>query len=377
MKKDEIVKAFFKKGCLLTPDALEFLEKAKDFKKILDYIESENFVLSLDDFINFEVPRIEKIKILKNLNEIPENLTTKEFLSFFLSKYDACKKIIEERIKQKYTSISSVSENQKNVWIIGMVRDIHTFDEKIYIEIDDPTGSIGVEFEKKIFDENVKLDDVIVLNGDIVKKDDKKIIIGKKILWPDVPLRTPTKGYGRICVISDIHLNEAPITPFIEFLKWFNEQDIEYLFILGDIGDKKKFEELINEYVIREKNIFIIPGEIDDKRYPGLPIQFNNEHIISLSNPSIIELNDVKILLIHKFDILMLKKRYLGSSNYILKKDFLVMDVLPDIIVCGHSHNQEIINYKSITIINPGSLLTEFTPTIVDLETREYEQLRF
>ena len=59
------------------------------------------------------------------------------------------------------------------------------------------------------------------------------------------------------------------------------------------------------------------------------------------------------------------------------EKDFLVLDEIPDLILFGHTHNQEITNYKSITILNPGSLLTEFVPTIIDLETRNYEQRRF
>ena len=85
---------------------------------------------------------------------------------------------------------------------------------------------------------------------------------------------------------------------------------------MGDIGDIKKFEELITEYITREKVIFVIPGEIDDKKYPGLPIQFNNDHIISLSNLSMIELNNVKILLVHRFDISITKHLEFLAANW-------------------------------------------------------------
>ena len=124
--------------------------------------------------------------------------------------------------------------------------------------------------------------------------------------------------------------------------------------------------------------IFLIPGEVDSKTYPSLPIELGkNDNLISLSNPSMIEINNVKILLIHKFDISMLKKRYLGKPQLILDEDLLVCDEVPDIIAYGHTHQPEIMNYKSITIASAGSLLADFMPVIIDLETREYIQMRF
>ncbi len=377
MDRKYIVRKFLEMGYLLTPEALEFLEKNKNIEKILETFHSKNFIITIDELTSFEVPKIDRIKILKNILSFPDKLKKNDFLKFYLSRYEQYKKIIEERISLNFTSISSLKNGMKDVSIISMIHEIKESDSFVKLLVDDPTGEIIAIVDKKIYDELVNVDDVLVLTGDVRMENGKAVLEVKKILWPDVPLRSPIKGYGRICVISDLHLDEAPISSFINFLKWFNEQDIKYLFVLGDLGDIKKFEELINEHLIREKIIFTIPGERDEKRYPGIPIHFENENIVSLSNPSLVELNGVKILLIHKFDRNMIKKRCLGKPNYILEKDFLVLDEIPDLILFGHTHNQEITNYKSITIVNPGSLLTEFVPTIIDLETRNYEQRRF
>ena len=71
----------------------------------------------------------------------------------------------------------------------------------------------------------------------------------------------------------------------------------------------------------------------------------------------------------------MLKKRYLGESKTILPEDYLVLDVVPDIVLHGHTKNPEVSNYKSVTIINAGSPLTDFRPIVIDLPTREVEQI--
>jgi predicted phosphodiesterase len=75
----------------------------------------------------------------------------------------------------------------------------------------------------------------------------------------------------------------------------------------------------------------------------------------------------------------MLNKRYIGKdkTKFIFDKDYLVLEEVPDIVVFGHTHNPNIINFKSITLVNPGSLLTEFKPVVIDLSTRDYSIWKF
>jgi len=195
-----------------------------------------------------------------------------------------------------------------------------------------------------------------------------------KIMYPDIPLRPPAKGSGKACFISDLHLNESPIADTERFFSWLEKQEIPYLFIAGDTGDIEKLRGLIDQYCY-EKTVFIIPGNIDSDEYPQLPVDIKGKNIVSLSNPSMIELNNIKILLMHKADITMLKKRYLGKSKQILPEDYLVLEEVPDIVHHGHTHEPLITNYKSITLVNSGSVLTEFKPAVIDFSTHDLGQL--
>ena len=170
-------------------------------------------------------------------------------------------------------------------------------------------------------------------------------------------------------------MDEAAVSDLEKFFNWFYQQDIPYLFVAGDIGkDKEELEKMAERYCYNKK-VLVIPGNVDDQEYPQLAIDFKNKDIISLSNPAMVEINGIKILIIHDFDLAMLKKRYLGKSNVILKEDFLVLDHVPDIVHCGHTHQPQVMNYKSVTIVNSGSLLAEFKPVVVDFSTREVEQV--
>ncbi|MCD6093003.1 MAG: metallophosphoesterase family protein [Candidatus Aenigmarchaeota archaeon] len=370
-EKKEIIKKFFERGYLLTPESVDFLVKSKNYENLLNKIGYINkFILSIEDFSKFEKSE-NRIKIIKNLTKRPEELTTETFTKFYNSKFEKMRKIILERIKKEFISIDKIDDSRQKVHVIGIVREIKENKEKTILEIEDPTRSINIVFDN--LKDKIEIDDVIAVSG----IGSRNMIFGKEIIYPDIPLRQPTKGFGgKICAISDLRLEEAPIEKLIAFLKWFNKLDIKYLIVVGDIGDLEKFNKLINEYIL-EKTIFLIPGEKDKKEYPSLPLKIKNDNIVSLSNPSIIEINNIKFLLIHKFNIEMLKKRYLGKSKLILEDDYLVLEDIPDVVICGHTQEPNIFNYKAITIINSGSLLTNFKPTILDLATREYEQMTF
>ena len=85
------------------------------------------------------------------------------------------------------------------------------------------------------------------------------------------------------------------------------------------------------------------------------------------------------MLCVDKFNLLSLKKRYIDYKNKngekgVPFKEFIVSD-LPDIILYADTGKPFIENYKSITTFNSGSLLTEFVPSIINLNTREYGQI--
>jgi DNA polymerase II small subunit len=355
MDKKIIINKFLEKGKLLSPEALEFLSDIG----IEDYLDKDykEIVIKKPDM------KIGKVKILKNLEYKPKEISTEDFVKFYKSKYEKMKQIILERTGKSFISLNKLGRYRKEVYVLGIVREIKEKGEKHILELEDLTTTVPVIFDK--VPKDVELDDVIVVKA----VSGEKVLFGKEVIFPDVPLRKPKYSFGRACFIGDLHLEQVPISYFRSFLTWFKQQNIKYLFVAGDTIDDDKFEENCPD-----ATIFHIPGH-NIKDYPEIGRRFKNKNIVSLSNPSMVQINDIKILMVHNFNINMLKKRYLGKSSLILPEDFLVLDDIPDIIHCGHTHEPFVQNYKSITIVNAGSLLTRFLPVIIDFKTREYKQV--
>lgn len=356
--KKSIVTAFLEKGKVLTPGALEHIYSKGEMA-----IDSSGFLISLEN-----APAIDSIRVIKNLLSKPPEIRTEDFIKFYSSKYDKMKNIILRRLQKNFISINRLDASRNEVFVLGIVKDIKEKDGKKHVELEDLTSSATV-----LFDEiNVELDEVIAVKAISAGK----ILYGKEVLYPDIPIRSPSKGSGKACFISDLHLEQAPRQDAERFFSWFAGQEIKYLFIAGDTGDKNIFQGLVKDYC-GGKKIFIVPGEADgDKEYPQLADEFTSSNVIGLSNPSMIELNGIKILLIHRFNMDMLKKRYLGKSRVILPEDYLVLDDVPDIVHCGNTHEPYVTNYKAVTIVNSGSPLSVFRPVIVDFATRDVEQAR-
>ena len=352
MKKEDIVKKFFGKNKLLSQEALDYIMSFPD-NEIYEIMEK-----NIDDIILLKnnISGVKRYEIIKNIVE----KTTSDNLTYLNSKFSRMKDIIINRIDKKYLSINKILQSREDIYLIGMVKDIKEGDKNL-LEIEDQTGSVLISFEDKI---RCNLDDVVAVQA----IPSGKTIYGKKIIYPDVPLRDPVKGNGRGCFISDLHMDEVPSSDVQKFFQWFNQENINYLFISGDTVDVKGIEKLCDN-----KLIFIIPGEKDTSdNYPQLPMDIIKENIIALSNPSIVNVGGINILMIHDFDLSMLKKRHLGDS--FLSEDLLVLDNIPDIVHYGHDHKPFVSNYKSITLVNSGSLLTEFKPVIVDFVSREWKQ---
>ncbi len=359
MDKKEVVEKFLGKGVLLTPGAVSFLEKQESIEDFLKR-DFQDLVLAESMFDK------ESIRVIKNLTEKPVEIETKDFAHFFASKYEKMKNIITERLQKDFVSLNRMDTSRKEVYVIGIVRDIREKNGKFIIDFEDPTATKPILYDSR---PDVDLDDAVAVRA--VSAGD--VLYGKEVLFPDIPLRKPVKGTGKACFISDLHLEESAPADIERFFTWFSQQDIPYLFIAGDTGNTAELEKLLARYCFNKK-IFIIPGNMDAPDYPQLALDFKNRGIVSLSNPAMIELNRIKILIIHDFDISMLKKRYLGKSDMILKEDYLVLDSVPDIVHCGHTHQPQVINHKSVTIVNSGSLLADFRPVVIDFATREAEQ---
>lgn len=358
MQKEDIVKKFFEKGQLLTPEMLALLESSE-----IRYDPESNSIV-------IDKPHESKkdaYRVIKNLTEKPTEVKTEDFIRFYVSKYEKMKAIITERVQQDFVSLNKIDNFRNEIHVMGFAKEIRQ-GEKWVMDLEDLTSTVPVVFDEQPV---VELDDVVAIKAVSAGR----VLYGKKIIYPDISMRQPALGSGSACFVSDLHLDETAKADQERFFSWFEGSNVPYLFVAGDIGDINAFEGLVGRYCYG-KTVFAIPGNADtDKEYPQLPENFSSRNIVSLSNPAMIELNGIKILLTHHGGMDMLKKRHLGKSKLILPEDFLALEETPDIFHCGHTHQPHVMNYKSVTIVNSGSLLSDFRPVVIDFATRGVEQV--
>ena len=348
--REQIVTEFFKRGHVLTEDALRLIEE----KGIPDNPRLPAIVRAAD----LELP----YKILKNITARKTQLATEDFVKFYNSKYEKMRDIITARVPKDYISLNKIDGTRNEVHVIGIVRDIREKEGRKVVDLEDKTATVPVIFEAADLDD-VELDDVVAVRA----VSGGKVLFGKKIIFPDIPLRASVKGTGKACFVSNLHVDEAPTRDVEHFFEWFAQQEIHYIFVAGGTGDAAAFERLVERYWYN-KTVFIIS---DGNEYPALPETYRSSKIIPLSNPAMVELNGIKILVAKHGTQTALKKRHLGRTGAITDEDLLVMDEVPDIMHTGGSDAPSVTNYKSVTIVNAGSLLGEFKPAVVDFATRE------
>ncbi|MBI4896133.1 MAG: hypothetical protein HY832_01140 [Candidatus Aenigmarchaeota archaeon] len=362
MENREITDLFLQHDQLLTPSALDYLAD-KDVSRFLD--KSTKLVLDVVDLQEIEAHV--RFRVIKNFTSKPKEITTTDFILYYTSKFEKMKKVITERINEEFVSLNRIGTVYDSMTVIGIVREIRKEQEKAVVTIEDLTASVPILFDEALI-KDLEIDDVVAVHA----QNSGSVLVGQKLFYPDVPLRDSTKGTGKACFISDLKLDEAPADYFETFLRWFSREEIPWLFVCGTIGDKDVFEGLVKKYCSNRKVVVSAASIID---YPSVPLDFDAPFLISLSNPALVEVNGIKILLMQKLQTAMLKKRYLGRSKLILKDDYLALDELPDVIHFGDGPAQ-VTNYKSITLVNSGSLLDEFRPVVVDFATRETELVK-
>lgn len=338
------------------------------------------------------------------------------------------------------------------IGIVKNIRD--TRNDNKFIEFEDPTGTFKVvytdeEIKKEI--EKIVEDEVIGIKGQV--SDDGGIIFGDELIFPDVPRfdKNNSNKYediitgNKAVLISDTHIGSNLFSgeEWKKFVNWVNEnKEIKYVLNAGDyvegIGvypgqdeeleiesifdQNKAYSELVNQFR-DDINIINIMGNHDPVRIaepqPASIDQYKkhfDDNVYFTSNPSMINVEGVKILLYHggslqslpdmipglkteKPDEVMshlLKKRHLspfyGGKVRIApeKKDFLVIDEVPDIFHTGHVHLIGQNEYNGVINVNTGcwQYQTDFQKRqnidpdvgyafVIDLDTKDCEMKKF
>ncbi|HLC67406.1 MAG TPA: hypothetical protein VJI12_00830 [archaeon] len=350
--RQQIVNEFFKRGHVLTEEALDIIEESG----VIPDVKLPAIVRAAD----LRKP----YKILSTITSKKTDLATEDFVRFYNSKYEKMRDIIAARLPKNYISLNKIDGTRSEVYVIGIVRDIKEKDGKKIIDLEDKTATIPVIFEPADADD-LELDDVVAVKA----ISGGKVLFGKKVMYPDIPLRQPVHGTGRACFVSNLHIDEAPQREVERFFEWFSGQDIQYLFVAGGVGDTAAFEKLVDRYCYT-KTVFAASDE-----YPGVPDSYTSTRIVPLSNPALVEVGGLKVLVVKHGDIAMLKKRHLGKANAVTDEDQLTIEEVPDVMHTGGASAPVLTNYKSVTLVNSGSMLGEFHPIVVDFATRDAEKI--
>ncbi len=377
-----------------------------------------------------------------------------DFVQYFRNRYALLSEMLRKRISARpIESLRRRNlDTGEPFSIIGMVLDIRTTaNGHKLIEVEDTTGSVRVlvhkDRNKELFEytNSILLDEVIGITGTL--SSDGNIIFANSIIKPDLP--NPQKSTlngnkeGKAVFISDIHVGSKTFLEdaWLKFVEWLSEE-IDYLVIAGDIVDgigvfpnQEKELAIKDIYEQYEKaaeylnalpehiKIIISPGNHDAVRQaepqPSLPEKIRRlfrSDITFVGNPAMVEIGGAKVLIYHgralddiiasipgytyddptKPMIEMLRLRHLspiyGGRVSIApeKKDYFVIDTIPDILHCGHIHTVGIARYKEVLTINSGAWQsqTEFQKrmnlnpvparaTVVDLSDMHYEVKNF
>ena len=341
-----------------------------------------------------------------------------DFTKLFNDRYTSIKKILAKRRELAgIIPIAKAKKVRREVKLVGILNDVRTTKNgHTLLEIEDESDKIQVlvmKGPKKAGDGFIK-DEVLGVAGAFSK--DGEIVIGKEIIRPDVPLNsamTPNGSGSILAFVSDIHVGSDTFLPneWKRFTEWLRKdpmaKDIRYMMMPGDLVDgigiyPDQEDELLIEDVFAQYaelaelvkaipdwiKIIMMPGNHDAVRLaepqPALAKEIRaafDSNIMFVGNPCYLEIEGRLILgyhgrsmddyiksipgldYAHPLEVMreMLRRRHLapvyGERTALApeKKDYLVIDQVPNIFVTGHVHKCGIAEYRGIKLINASA----------------------
>ncbi len=331
---------------------------------------------------------------------------------------------------------------------------VESRDKKFLImTVEDLTGSIPAFLppEYKRIGERITLDQVVALKGTIAGNGG---LIVERIMQPDIQEREPNRADEnvKVVLISDLHIgskyfNEKAFHSLIDWLKGPDAKLVKYLVIAGDLVDgigvyPGQEEELVETNIFEQFKIAAellsrVPEEITLIYAPGnhepvrqaepqpkvpenyaSPLLELGREIIMVPNPCYLKLHGVRFLIYHGRSLNSIFKHVPGlqpissetvplAMRELLKArclvpiygespiapqpfDWLVIDMIPDVLHTGHIHVCGIEEYKRVKLVNSGTFQDqtpylrsmEINPTtgtavVINLRTLETKLMRF
>ncbi len=314
--------------------------------------------------------------------------------------------------------ISEVGTRGGDIKIIGMVYETRTTTKgHTILTVEDERGRVPVLIHKE--DENLKNelfvnDEVVGFRGQMNK--DGKLFIAKEVYRPDIPQThrwMPSDADGSIAFLSDIHVGSKEFlkNDWDKMVKWLRAkaepEGIKYIVMPGDVVDgigaypDQEFDleildiykqyETLAEYVKEipdDIRIIMHPGNHDACRLaepqPALAEMYTktfDSNVTMTGNPINLKVEGRIVTSYHGKSIddwisgvrgmsyedplavmkEMCKRRHLapmyGQRNALApeKRDYLAMDLVPDIFVSGHVHGAGFMEFRGVKLINAST----------------------
>lgn len=338
-----------------------------------------------------------------------------DYATLFNDRFDKLENILQKRLSP--IPIKACEKSGGNsVTLIGRVITVRTTKKgNRLVVIEDRTGEFPVVYtdeQEMDLTEEVLEGEVVAVQGEI--SGNGEIMFGDKLHFPDVPPRNkPTKADRPVkaAFISDIHLGADTFASdgWNNFIDWIRaEDDVEYLFVAGDIvegiGVYPGQEEILTvmdmyrQYELCGEAFSMIPDDVEvivcsgnhdmirlAEPQPALPDKFTGsfpDNVTFTGNPATIKIeNDITVEFYHGMSINgftdsipeanvddpstamrhMVKKRHLaplyGYNTRICaeEEDLLVLEEIPDVLHAGHVHTFGYDTYKGVSVLNTGA----------------------
>lgn len=357
--------------------------------------------------------------ILKSYPEHRSGTDYRDFLSHFIDRYERLGGIIKRRLKCGLIRSLKNGSVGEEVAAVGIVSSItKTAKGNIRLELEDTSGSLTVivpHKEELILDEVIGVTGSLANGGYLIAE--RIIYPDVPIPPPTTQASLPEKRLPLVSphavFISDLHVGSRTFLheAWDRFVKWMQDESarlgIAYLVVAGDIVDgigvyPGQEEDLtITDIEVQYRvaadsfrelpshlHIVLAPGNHDGVRnaepQPPLPAKIRKifpPRTCFVSNPAYIQIGGRRVLIYHgqSYDdfvnsvarlsyakpeevmIEMLRRRHLaplyGTNVSIVPDgyDYGVIDPVPEIFQCGHTHTVGVSKYRNVLLINSGT----------------------
>ncbi len=341
-----------------------------------------------------------------------------DFAQYFRSRYFTLKRLIEKRNDfGRAMDIARAKTLDREIRIIGLVYEKSTTKNghtMLTVEDETDTAKIFISKESPLASESFVEDEVI---GIVAKPNAQRtLLMAEKIFRPDIPKNNTwelSDAVSKIAFLSDVHVGS---TTFLEndwnrMIKWLKansvKEDLNYIVFPGDVvdgigvfPDQDKELSITDIYEQYERlaeylkdipdhiKMVIHPGNHDAARLaepqPALNSVFTksfDSNILMVGNPIYLSVEGRTVLTYHgksmddwiagvqhltydnPLNVMreMCSRRHLapiyGQRNALApeKKDYMAMEIIPEIFVSGHVHGAGQDIYNGVRLINAST----------------------